>query len=187
METKNHNDDHEPGNGFWRNLIYKLSLMNAKHNTPSEWRESVKTVVAGGLAIGCWVILGSLFWSQFDASRKSAAAIEAVASSIKGLPTSKEDQQLAAEQRREQVAIIKDAHNLVNQTASSIYVLITPVATAITGYIFVSSATKKPASATTQEADLVLLEGSSLKPLETRSPLPPEEGKIVPNTRLPGT
>jgi hypothetical protein len=187
METENHNDDRGPGNGFWRNLIYKLSLMNAKYNTPSEWRESVKTVVAGGLAIGCWVILGSLFWSQFDASRKSAAAIEAVAISIKGLPASKEEQQLAAEQRREQVSIIKDAHDMVNQTASSIYVLITPVATAITGYIFVSSATKKPVSTTTQEANLVSLEGSSLKLLENGNPVLPEEETIFPNTKLPGT
>jgi hypothetical protein len=65
--------------------------------------------------------------------------------------------------------------------------LITPVATAITGYIFVSSATKKPVSAPTQEADLISLEGSSLKPSGSGNPLPSEEGKIVSNMKLPGT
>jgi hypothetical protein len=104
-------------------LIYDLVHMNATANTPPEWRESIKLVLAGVLALGCWGLLGWILASQFLSSRVTAEKIEAAKDS-------------------NQVALIKDAHEVVDRTASSIYSLLTPIATAITGYFFVSSGSK---------------------------------------------
>jgi hypothetical protein len=64
--------------------------------------------------------LATAVTSQFLASRVTAEKIEAAKDS-------------------NQVALIKDAHEVVDRTASSVYSLLTPIATAITGYFFVSS------------------------------------------------
>jgi hypothetical protein len=107
-----------------RDLIYDLVRMNANANTPPEWRESVKLGLAGILALGCWSLLGWILASQFLSSRTTADKIEAAKDST-------------------QVALIKDAHEVVDRTASSIYSLLTPIATAITGYFFVSTGSPK--------------------------------------------
>jgi hypothetical protein len=104
-------------------LIYDLVRMNATVNTPPEWRESVKLGFAGVLALGCWSLLGWVLASQFLSSRITAEKIEVAKDST-------------------QVALIKDAHEVVDRTASSIYSLLTPIATAITGYFFVSGGSK---------------------------------------------
>jgi hypothetical protein len=130
--------------GSGLSFIQKLLLINAKDNTPSEWRGSIKTLVAAGLAIGGWIMLGALVWSQFDASRKSATAIETIAIAIKA-PTSKDAQQLAMAQRTEQVAMIKDAQAIVNDTSNALYKIIGPITLAITGLYFVPLGTKETA------------------------------------------
>jgi hypothetical protein len=108
-------------------------------SSPSEWRENVKMMMAAGLAIGSWIMLGSLLWSHFDASRKSAATItEFIASPV--------NKDLKPEERLARVAALKDAHELVDKTSNSIYVLVMPLATAITGFFFISvGLTKKNA------------------------------------------
>jgi hypothetical protein len=108
-------------------------------SSPSEWRENVKMMMAAGLAIGSWIMLGSLLWSHFDASRKSAATItEFIASPV--------NKDLKPEERLARVAALKDAHELVDKTSNSIYVLVMPLATAITGFFFISAGlTKKNA------------------------------------------
>jgi hypothetical protein len=107
----------------------------------------IKTLVAAGLAIGGWIMLGALVWSQFDASRKSATAIETIAIAIKA-PTSKDAQQLAMAQHTEQVAMIKDAQAIVNDTSNALYKIIGPITLAITGLYFVPLGTKKTAEST---------------------------------------
>jgi hypothetical protein len=108
-------------------LIYDLVRMNATVNTPPEWRESVKLGLAGVLALGCWSLFGWILASQFLSSRVTADKIEKAKDST-------------------QVALIKDAHEVVDRTATSVYSLLTPIATAITGYFFVSSGSSKKIS-----------------------------------------
>ena len=95
-----------------------------EYNTPSEWRESTKLLTATFLAISSWSLLGWLAYSQFKASESFARQIAA-----------------ATPGDKDRVALIKDANETVNKTASSLYALLIPIASAITGYFFVSSAT----------------------------------------------
>jgi hypothetical protein len=68
-------------------------------NTPPEWRESVKLGLAGFLVLDCWGLLGWVLASQFLFGRVTAEKIEAAKDST-------------------QVALIKDAHQVVDQAAS---------------------------------------------------------------------
>jgi hypothetical protein len=106
--------------GSWDNLIGKI----AEYNTPSEWRETGKLAIAAALACGTWGVLGWLVYSQFQNS-------VAFADKIATIPPSDKDR----------IALVKDANETVNKTASSLYAFITPFATAITGYFFISSGT----------------------------------------------
>ena len=106
--------------GSWDNLINKI----AEYNTPSEWRETGKLLVAAALACGTWGVLGWLIYAQFNNNVIFADKISAIS------PTEKD-----------RVALVKDANETVNKTASSLYAFITPFATAITGYFFISSGT----------------------------------------------
>jgi hypothetical protein len=106
--------------GLWDNLVDKI----AEYNTPSEWRETGKLLIAAALACGTWGILGWLIYSQFNNS-------VAFADKIATIPPGDKDK----------IALVKDANETVNKTASSLYAFITPFATAITGYFFISSST----------------------------------------------
>jgi hypothetical protein len=106
--------------GSWDNLINKI----AEYNTPSEWRETGKLAVAATLACGTWGVLGWLIWSQFNSNVAFADKISTISPAEK-----------------DRIALVKDANETVNKTASSLYAFITPFATAITGYFFISSGT----------------------------------------------
>lgn len=114
------------------------SLMRFILGTPTDFRENIKVIVAASLAAGCWISYGVLIHTQFAASRDAAAKITAFTNTQKAITPEDE----------KRIAIIKDANSVVNQTASSIYALITPVATAITGYFFISSGLKKSSNST---------------------------------------
>jgi hypothetical protein len=90
-------------------------------------------IVAASLAAGCWITYGVLVHTQFLESREAAAKISAFADAKKAIATDDE----------KRISIIKDANTVVNQTASSIYTIIGPIATAITGYFFLASGSKK--------------------------------------------
>jgi hypothetical protein len=106
--------------GLWDNLVDKI----AEYNTPSEWRETGKLLIAAALACGTWGVLGWLIYSQFNSNVAFAERIAAIPSGDK-----------------DRIALTKDANETVNKTASSLYAFITPFATAITGYFFISSGT----------------------------------------------
>jgi hypothetical protein len=95
-----------------------------EYNTPPEWRESTKLLTATFLAISSWSLLGWLAYSQFTTSQSFALQIATL---------KPED--------KDRIALIKDANETVNKTANSLYALLIPIASAITGYFFVSSAT----------------------------------------------
>jgi hypothetical protein len=96
--------------------------VNEGHNTPPEWRENSKLIIAGILACGTWSVLGWLICSQFQNSVSFAEKIAA-------LPSTATDR----------INVIKEANDTVNKTSSSLYAFITPFATAISGYFFISS------------------------------------------------
>lgn len=133
-------------------LIYDLVRMNATVNTPPEWRESVKLGLAGALALGCWSLFGWILASQFLSSRVTADKIEKAKHST-------------------QVALIKDAHEVVDRTANSIYSLLTPFATAITGYFFVSTGSSKKTSDKLNPIDVLPEENEPIIVNETESSL----------------
>jgi hypothetical protein len=145
-------------------LIYDLVRMSATGNTPPEWRESVKLGLAGVLALGCWSLLGWVLASQFLSSRVTAEKIEAARDST-------------------QVALIKDAHEVVDRTASSIYSLLTPVATAITGYFFVSSGSPGNTSGKVNSQNTLPNEDQPTNALQAETP-PVINSSIGQETRL---
>jgi hypothetical protein len=95
---------------------------SSHNNPPPEWRESTKLIIAGFLAVSTWCVLGWLICSQFNNS-------VAFAEKIAALPPTEKDR----------INLIKEANDTVNKTSSSLYAFITPFATAITGYFFISS------------------------------------------------
>ena len=103
-------------NEFLRKLV--------AYNTPPEWRESTKLLTATFLAISSWSLLGWLAYSQFITTQSFADRLAA-----------------AAPDDKDRIALIKDANETVNKTASSLYAILIPIASAITGYFFVSSGT----------------------------------------------
>jgi hypothetical protein len=133
------------------------SLMRFILGTPTDFRENIKVIVAASLAAGCWISYGVLIHTQFAASRDAAAKITAFTDSPK----------LLTPEDEKRIAIIKDANSIVNQTASSVYALITPVATAITGYFFISSGLKKSSNSTDEDQEN---NSSKEKSTETKSP-----------------
>jgi hypothetical protein len=101
-------------------------------NPPEEWRESVKVLTAISLAGGLWIFLGCLAYSQFQESKVFA---------YKLMGTNPTD--------KDAIALIDKASDKVNNTANSLYALLTPLATAVTGYFFVASSKKNPQSSNT--------------------------------------
>jgi hypothetical protein len=92
------------------------------NNQPPEWRENVKLVMAATLAGGTWIIVGWLIYSQFTNSVSFAEKIATLNPADK-----------------DRISLIKEAHETVNKTSNALYAFITPFATAITGYFFISS------------------------------------------------
>jgi phosphate/sulfate permease len=111
--------------------------------TPSDFRENTKVIVAASLAAGCWITFGVLIHTQFSASREAANKIIAFADAKKA----------PAPEDEKRINIIKDANNVVNQTANSIYALLSPVAAGITGFFFVSSGFKKNAGFADEDSE----------------------------------
>jgi hypothetical protein len=92
------------------------------NNQPPEWRENVKLVMAATLAGGTWIIVGWLIYSQFTNSVSFAEKIATLNPADK-----------------DRISLIKEANETVNKTSNALYAFITPFATAITGYFFISS------------------------------------------------
>jgi hypothetical protein len=130
-------------------FLYQLEyFMNNKNsaNPTGRFRSFIETISGANgtaldvmklfsaflLATGCWVSYGIIVHRQFSASHKFANDIAEIAR--KGNP-SQED--------RERIILIKDANDMVNQTAGTIYTLLTPVAAGITSFFFVASGSKK--------------------------------------------
>jgi predicted negative regulator of RcsB-dependent stress response len=87
-------------------------------------------IVAAFLATGTWIVIGNTMYSQLESSHKFASEIvpkNAIATPLK----------------QEKISNIKDAQDMVDRTSSSIYALLTPIATAMTGYFFASTVPKK--------------------------------------------
>jgi hypothetical protein len=98
--------------------------------SPGEWRESFKLIVAALLATGTWFVIGNTMYSQLESSHKFANKI---------VPKDAIDTPL----NQEKISNIKDAQDMVDRTSSSIYALLTPIATVMTGYFFASTVPKK--------------------------------------------
>ncbi len=130
-------------------FISDLIRMNATVNTPPEWRESVKLLVAAFLALGCWSLLGWLLFAQFQYSLAVSDKLE-------------------KPENKDRIVFIKDARDGVNQTSSSIYALLTPIAASITGYFFVTSGS-----------------GKALDKKSIQDILPAKEGKVLPGETPP--
>lgn len=96
--------------------------MSINHNSSPEWRENTKLVMAATLAGGTWIVLGWLIYSQFTNTVSFAEKIATLNPADK-----------------DRISLIKEANETVNKTSSSLYAFITPFATAITGYFFISS------------------------------------------------
>jgi hypothetical protein len=99
------------------------NLINLMKNiTSTESRENLKTLFAICLGTGSWILLGWLIYSQFNTSQYFSRQMI-----------------LIPAEKKEQIALIKEANETVNKTANSLYALMMPIATAITGYFFISS------------------------------------------------
>jgi hypothetical protein len=108
--------------------------------SPGEWRESVKLIVSALLATGTWAVIGITLYSQLESSHKFANKI------VPG-------NAIATPLNQEKISNIKDAQDMVDRTSSSIYALLTPIATAITGYFFASTGAKKMEGGTEDPGD----------------------------------
>ncbi|ABW31967.1 hypothetical protein [Acaryochloris marina] len=104
---------------------------------PEEFRSNVKLWGSGILALSLWCLLGMLAWSHFEASRKFANEI----SSLK--PQLEEDGTISLVHQQE-IQLNEKANAMVDSTSNRLYTFLTPIVTAVTGYFFVSSATKPP-------------------------------------------
>jgi hypothetical protein len=102
-------------------LVNYLLKQNAEMNTPPEWRESLKAGISALLAISLWIFLGWIASSQLQQSKEYAAQIAKV------LPTDKD-----------KINLIERAAERVDKTANALYAILTPIATAVTGYFFIS-------------------------------------------------
>lgn len=119
---------------FLRSII----LLGSIANTPQEWRESFKLVVSGVLALGLWGFLGWVAAFQLNSVTE----------------LSKQGANLAGQNGNQNAQIEKAIAN-VNDTAKTLYALLTPLATAVTGYFFA-------ASSQGQSSQTVVNEGGSI-------------------------
>lgn len=91
----------------------------------SELRETLKSIVAIMIGTGSWILLGWLIYAQFKTSQSFAYQLAAT-----------------SPDNKERIVLIKDANETVIKTSSSLFSLLMPVATAITGYFFITSGVK---------------------------------------------
>lgn len=101
---------------------------------PEEFRSNVKLWGSGLLALSLWILLGILAWSHFEASRKLAFQISALTPQL-------EDGKISLV-HQEKVQLLEKANIMVDSTSNRLYTFLTPIVTAITGYFFVSSASR---------------------------------------------
>ncbi|MBH8561354.1 hypothetical protein I8748_04035 [Nostoc sp. CENA67] len=104
------------------NFFQRWILVNAQANPPQEWRDSFKLIVSAALALSLWIFLGGIAVLHFQVSREFSRKIA-------DLPV----------QDNAKVNQIEKAALSVNDTAKTLYALITPLATAVTGYFFAAS------------------------------------------------
>lgn len=102
--------------------IERLIVLHTKANPPAEWRDSFKLSVSALLAGSLWIFLGIIALSHVQASGEFSRKIA-------NLP----------EQDSAKVDQIQKAALSFNDTAKTLYALITPLATAVTGYFFAAS------------------------------------------------
>lgn len=88
-------------------------------NPPHEWRASFNLVISGVLGCSIWLFLGLVAHWHFALVQNF---------SQKRVPPSTPN--------KEQVEQIDRAINDVNDTAKTLYAILTPLATAVTGYYF---------------------------------------------------
>jgi hypothetical protein len=101
---------------------------------PEEFRSNVKLWGSGILALSLWILLGVLAWSHFESSRKIAFQISALTPQL-------EDGKISLV-HQEKVQLLEKANTMVDSTSNRLYTFLTPIVTAITGYFFVSSASR---------------------------------------------
>lgn len=97
-------------------------LVNAQPNPTPEWRDSFKLIVSAVLALCLWLFLVGIAILHFQVSCEFSRKIA-------DLPV----------QDNVKVEQIEKAALSVNDTAKTLYALITPLATAVTGYFFAAS------------------------------------------------
>jgi hypothetical protein len=129
----------QPSNRQNRNIIHfiqDLILYNAKANSPDNWRDSFKLIIAAALSFGLWFMLGSIAIIHIESSREFARKIA-------DLPT----------KDTEKVAQIEKAALGFESTVKTLYALVTPLATAVTGYFFAASAINRERKEFTSQAE----------------------------------
>ncbi|AFY66202.1 hypothetical protein [Geitlerinema sp. PCC 7407] len=109
-------------NSFFKELV----LINAQANPPEEWRASLKLLVSALLALILWGFLGYVAVFHLLTSRQFAQKVA-------DLP--------AADPAR--VAQMEKAMIGFNSTVQTLYALLTPLATAVTGYFFAVSGSSR--------------------------------------------
>lgn len=150
MELK---DDHSvnsqierlPSRESSKNIIHFVQdwiLLNAKANSPEDWRDSLKLIVAAALAFCLWFLLGRIAILHIEASREFARKI----ADLPAKDTDRVDQ-------------IEKAALGFEGTVKTLYALVTPLATAVTGYFFSASAlSSKERKASRSQTELLVEE-----------------------------
>jgi hypothetical protein len=126
LSLKEHLSRMKESHSLLTNTILDPMKKNSLANTPIEWRESVKVTTSVLLASGLWMFLGWLAYSQFEQSKILSNRLMSTSSTDK-----------------DSIALIDKAADKVNNTANSLYALLTPFATAVTGFFFASSNSSK--------------------------------------------
>jgi hypothetical protein len=116
-------------------LFGKALEWTVKLYKPEEFRSNVKLWGSGILALSLWILLGTLAWSHFEASRQFAFKISTLSPKL-------EDGKISLVHQQE-VQLIEKANTLVDSTSNRLYTFLTPIVTAITGYFFVASAASR--------------------------------------------
>jgi hypothetical protein len=113
------------------NFFKRWILINAQANPPEEWRNSFKLIVSALLAVSLWGFLGVIAFRHFQASSELSRQLAATDSQDNG-----------------KIDNIEKAFTGINDTAKTLYTLITPLATAITGYFFAISGSQSTTTIT---------------------------------------
>lgn len=104
------------------NFVQHWILVNAQAYRPQEWHDSFKLIVSAVLALSLWIFLVGIALLHFQVSCEFSRKIS----------------NLLVEDNAK-VEQIEKAVLSINDTAKTLYALITPIATAVTGYFFAAS------------------------------------------------